>query len=415
MLLRHPPKKYLLELRNAQKNADGSYSWTFTERHLVRPRQVSIGPVSVTTDVFCRNVVVTSDSFQGSTAPWVHRSDEMKQVLCVVHPETQSNPPVETESSGATQSSASGSDQSIIDIGSDLVAWLDMSATNKVYDNTYTSSAVGGPLVYHIMNRSTAHSDLHLSAAYGQGLTLANLGNTVGVTRTGNWESFLDSMPFPYTMLSELYHYHTVLKLTDTTWTYLFDLDTNQTLMWGNPAVLSYLDASGAKIPVTPITMLPNRTYLLSVSRISDEAGGYVFTYRVENLDDSAEAVQEVTTSTGGKAMTANPGAWRFGHASTHFKHIQGSFIYINGNDSTQAENARAWLRTQYGSEATETTNTEQTNANQWYQLYDTRITEIDMNQPSKVQRGVSVRFEDHNGALLDPKDAVIHMQMERN
>ena len=414
MLLSHPPKRYLLELRNATKNEDGSYTWSFTERHLARPKQVRVGPVSVTTDVFCRNVVITSDSFQNSTAPWVHRPDSMKQVLCVVHPETQSNPPVESSESGATQSTAAGSDQSIIDIGSDLVAWLDMGATNKVYDNTYTSSSVGGPLVYHIMNRSTAHSDLHLSAAYGAGLTLANLGNTVAVTRTGSWESFMDSMPFPYSFLSETYHLHTVIKLTDTGWTYLFDLDTNKTLMWGNPAVLSYMDASDNKVSVG-VQMLPNRAYLLSVARVSDGAGGYVFEYRVENLDDSAEAVQNVTTQTAGKDLTANPGAWRFGHASTHFDHIQGSFLYINGTDSTQAENARAWLRNQYGSTATETTNTEQTNTNQWYQLYDQRITKIDMNQPSKVQRSLTVRFEDHNGALLGPKDAVLHMEIDRN
>jgi hypothetical protein len=414
MLLPNPPKRYLLELRNAAANTDGSFTWTFTERHLVRPKQVRIGPVSVTTDIFCRNVVVTSDSFQNSSAPWVHRPDAMKQVLCVVHPETQSNPPVETDSSGATQTSAAGSDQSLVDMGDALIAWLDMGATNKVYDNTYTSSAVGGPLVYHILNRSTAHSDLQLSAAYGSGLSLSNLGNTVAVTRTASWESFLDTMPFPYTLLSETYHVHSLIRLTDQGWTYIWDLDTNKTLMWGNPATLSYYDASDQQVSVG-VTMLPLRTYLLSVARVSDGAGGYVFDYRVEDLDNESEPVQSVTTATGGKDLTANPGAWRFGHASTHFDHLQGSFIFITGTDTTQAENARAWLRNQYGSTATEGTNTEQTNANQWYQLYDTRTTQIEMNQPAEVQRQITVRFEDHNGTLLVPKDAVLHVEIERN
>ena len=46
------------------------------------------------------------------------------------------------------------------------------------------------------MARSSVIILLHLSAAYGAGLTLANLGNTVGVTRTGSWESFLGSMSY---------------------------------------------------------------------------------------------------------------------------------------------------------------------------------------------------------------------------
>ena len=87
--------------------------------------------------------------------------------------------------------------------------------------------------------------------------------------------------------------------------------------------------------------------------------------------------------------------------------------LYINGTTASDQENARAWLRSAFGSEASETT-TEASNANQWYQLYDTRVTTIEINRASKVQREVTITFEDHNGALVDPKDAVIHMEIDR-
>ena len=160
--------------------------------------------------------------------------------------------------------------------------------------------------------------------------------------------------------------------------------------------------------------MIPMKNYLLSVSRVSDGEGGYQFVYRVEDLDDSTAAIQTATTTGAGGSMTANPGTWRFGHASTHFKHYMGPFFYVNGTVASDQENCRAWLRAKFGSSATETTS-ESTNANQWYQLYDTRDTVIEMEQPSKVLRSVTGRFEDHNGAQITPKDAILHMEIDRN
>jgi hypothetical protein len=413
MLLSHPPKRYLLELRNATKNADNTYTWTFTERNLARPKKIRIGPVSVTTDVHCRNVVITSDSFLDSTAPYVNRSDEQKQVMCVVHGECFTTPPVEGAGE-ATQSSASGSDQSIIDIGANLVAWLDY-APSRTFDSSFTSSSVGGLPVMYIYNRATTHSDLILTTAYGTGLSLNNMGSTLSIHRAGSWESTVDSQPFPVSMVSEEFHVHSIVKLLDTAWTYFWDLHMNKTLMWGsNPAVLSYYDETDTQQSVSGITMIPLRNYLLSVARVSDGNGGYQFEYRVENLDDSTEAVQTATTTGAGQSLQANPQTWRFGHASTHFNHHMGPFLFVNGTVASDQENCRAWLRAAFGSSATETTSAS-TNANQWYQLYDTRKTVIEMNQPSKVLRKVTGRFEDHNGAQIEPKDAIIHMEILRN
>jgi hypothetical protein len=411
MLLTRPPKKYLLELRNATKVSDGKYRWDFTDRYFVRPSQVRIGPVSVTTDVHCRNVVMLSDSFEDSSCPYVHRSDAMKQVLAVVHGQVFTTPPVEG-SAGATESSASGSDQSLVDIGTNLVAWLDLHPS-RTFDSNFTGSTVGGALVSYMYNRATTHSDLIMTTAYGSGLSLANMGSTVAITRTGSWESTADSSPFPASMVSEEFHCHTIIKNSDTAWTFLWDLHLNKTLMWGNPAVLSYYDSSDQRQSVPGILMVPLKNYLISCARVSDGLGGYNFTYRIEDLDDSTAAVQTATTSGAGYSLQANPQSWRFGHASTHFKHYMGPFLLCNGTVAADQENCRAWLRNAFGSGASETTS-EESAANLWYQLYDTRVTQIDINQASKVQRSVTISFEDHNGALIDPKDCVLHMEIDR-
>jgi hypothetical protein len=414
MLLSHPPKKYLLELRNAVRLSEGVYQWTFTNRNYVRPRRVRIGPVSVTSENHLRNVVLLSESFRDGSNPYVMRTDELKRVLCVVHGESFTTPPVETVAGQTEQSTQPGTDASIAAI-TNVIAWLDY-APSRTFDSTFTSSTVGGPLVQYIYNRAS-NSELIMTNSYGSGMSLANLGNGLALTRTGNWESSADSQPMAVSDLSEQFSVHSIIRLANTSWTYFWDLYLNKTLMWGNPAVLSYYDASDARQSVSGINMIPNRNYLLSVTRVSDGAGAYNFEYRVEDLDDSTATPQTSTVVGAGLPMQANPQNWRFGHASTHFQHYMGPFFYLKGAVLAEQEDCRAWLRNHIGSSNTESTTSETTVSNSWYQLYDKRMTQIDIEQSSssKVQKSLTVSFEDHNGNLFTPKDAILHMEIDRS
>ena len=415
MLLNYPPTEYLLELRNATKLSTGVYEWAFTERNYVRPKSVRIGPCSVTSDTHLRNVVLLTDSFRESSSPFVLRSDELKRVLCVVHPEKLTKPPVETVPGQAQQSTQPGTDTSMEAL-TNLLAWIDL-APSRTFDNTFTSSTVGGPLVHYMYNRAAANSYLTMVTQYGSGLTLSNLGTSgKAITRTGSWESSADSTPIHYTDLTEEFSAHSIIRLTDTSWTYIWDLYLNKTLMWGNPATLSYINASDQKVAVPGIVMIPNTNYLLSVARVAN-SGAYDFQYRVENLDDSSAAVQTATVAGAGLPMQANPQTWRFGHSSTHFKHYMGPFCFLKNNVQSEQENVRSWLRNHMGSTNTETSESESTATNQWYQLYDTRITTINMepSRASKVQKSLQISFEDHHGNLFDPRDVILHMSIEKN
>ena len=46
------------------------------------------------------------------------------------------------------------------------------------------------------------------------------------------------------------------------------------------------------------------------------------------------------------------------------------------------------------------------------YQLYDPRVTRLNMYQPHDVLRNLQLKFEDQDGALFDPDDIVISLEV---
>ena len=98
--------RYLLELRSATKVDTGVYRWSFSERNLFRPKTVTIGPCSVTSDTDLRNVVLLSNTFRNSDMPHVNRSDELKPVLSVIYPEVRTTHSPDASSGGGGSSNA---------------------------------------------------------------------------------------------------------------------------------------------------------------------------------------------------------------------------------------------------------------------------------------------------------------------
>jgi hypothetical protein len=232
---------------------------------------------------------------------------------------------------------------------------------------------------------------------------------TVSITKNGSWESLLDSTPMTTAMLAEDFELHTTFMVPNNTWSYLFDLYSMRVLWWN--AAVTYYDASGAKIAVPGLTVVPMTDYLLSVKRVKVDPANTNFEWRLENL--ATNAVQTATTGSGLPIPTGNPGTFRMGHASTHFNHYQGPFFICNSDaaDTNRSENMQQWLRNAYnGGESSQATTTESTNT--WYQLYDSKRTTYTM-EPSgfgDVVNSIELEFENHLGTRFDPKDCVIEL-----
>ena len=106
--------QYLLELRDAQKIDTGVYRWSFSQQNLFRADTITVGPTSVTCESDYRNVVVLSNTFRESSLPHVNRSDSLRPVVTVIHPEFRSThaPDSEAGAGGGSGGSAElGSDQ----------------------------------------------------------------------------------------------------------------------------------------------------------------------------------------------------------------------------------------------------------------------------------------------------------------
>ena len=247
-------------------------------------------------------------------------------------------------------------DSDISDIDSDLLAWFDM-APARTLDVAYAEAEEATDPVSYLYNRSPAPATLTYVSQYGNEFQLANVGETVGITRNGSWQSFCDCST-PTGDLDEIFTVHSLFITPPVlgTFSYLFDIFMLKIFTWDGGS-LAYKDLSGSNSTIS-VSLIPGRAYLLSVQRraaTQDYTGngiieGHEFYITVEDL------VTDVVVNDTVQQGNNHPGTeqvWRLGHASTHFTHVQGPFLIHNGNDSDHIANCQTWLRKKYTGEST--------------------------------------------------------------
>jgi hypothetical protein len=345
--------------------------------------------------------------------PFVNRADVLKPVLTVVYPEYRSTHSPDA-STTTTAPAGVGTDEAIeaIDATGDLLCWIDYANTRVLDASFQQSTGAGFTSAWYIYNRSQ-NSMLTWVVGYGSGMTIANFPaagtGTVGMTRTGSWESVLDSTPIAADKVVENFEYHALFMVPNNTWSYIIDLYSMRILWWDQ--ALTYYDANGTKIAVPGITIVPMQDYLLSVKRIKVDQANTNFEWRVENL--TQDTVQTATTGSG-LPLSANPPIWRMGHASGNFNHVSSAFFVCNSDpqDTDRSEQLQSWLRNAYNGGSSTAVAGSSTANNQWYQLYDSKRTTYHI-QPTDfgdMVETIELEFEDHKGNRFDPKDCVIEM-----
>ena len=268
------------------------------------------------------------------------------------------------KSATAAQVQASGTADDILAMGDDLIAFIDFGA-GRVQDQSFTNVTQAGETVYYLRNRGN-NTELMFTNSYGNGGQLANFGTegALALTRQNSWESYLDSWPIAQNDVNSQFCIHTLIKLTSFGFTYIIDTGFIKLLVWNQQ--LAYIDANDQKVPVLNFT--PMVPYLLTVRR--KETGNTAsFEWKLENLTDNS-----ITEATSGSGLTqwpnANGFAWRIGHASTQFSHLQSAFIVHNTLNETWQAESQTYLRNYYDGTTAENSpsNTESTTTDsQWF------------------------------------------------
>ena len=251
---------------------------------------------------------------------------------------------------GAGGGSVSGTDEEIESIGNALLGWIDM-APARTLDTNFAPSESAGDSVTYLYNRFAPATLLFVNQ-YGAEMVLANISETVGVTRSGSWQSMGD-LSTPTGILDELFTVHSLFITPPVmgTFSYLFDLGMLKIFCWTGGS-LAYKDLSGSNATI-PVALVPARPHILSAQRRAatvDYTGngvieGYEFVFTVEDL--VTETIVEHVLQQGPN----HPGTevvWRLGSAATHFSHVQGPFIVHNGTDPVHIASSKQWLRNKY-------------------------------------------------------------------
>jgi hypothetical protein len=260
--------------------------------------------------------------------------------------------------SAAAASNATGSDQEVLALGDDLLAFIDF-APGRTLSSNFQPLDQPGDVVTYLYNRGN-NSELIFSNSYGAGTQLAAIGQHRGVTRSGSWESVLDSWPVDLNDVNTEFTVHSLFKLTSLSFTYLWDVGYQKILIWGQQ--LSFEDANGTKNGV--LSVIPHVDYLLSVTRT--DANNGTLTYRMERLDDNT--VQTATSAAGlSSPPNANGFPWRLGHASTHFSHLQSCWILHNGTDAAHQATCQTWIRNTHAGTTTAATGETTSQDAEWF------------------------------------------------
>ena len=247
----------------------------------------------------------------------------------------------------------SGDDSSIEAIDTDLLWWWDFDPS-RVLDSSFAPVSTNGGQVNYYYNRTPAPQNLLLVTGYGSGLQLANVGadGAKGVTRSGSWESILDSSQ-PNPSVSQEFAFHSLITMPAqmATISYLIDMPGLKVYTQnGAISFRNYADSGSS----TNMSYVPLRTYILSIQRrtgtVDHNGDGVIDAYELswQLTDLVTNSTQTDLTVSSWPFTTGGASSFRIGKASYHLDHVQGGIVAYNGTSSVHWDSSTAWLKAQY-------------------------------------------------------------------
>ena len=277
---------------------------------------------------------------------------------------------VKSGASGAALNS--GNDTDIEAIGTDLLWWWDFDP-NRVLSSAFQPVSTVGDKIQYYYNRSPAPQTVLLVTGYGAGLQLANIGldGAKGATRSGSWESILDSTQ-PNPQFAQEYAYHTLVTMPSAIGTTSYILDVPGLKVYTSAGTINFRNVTDSGT-ATNMSYIPLRSYVLSIQRrigtVDHDGNGlidpYELVWRLEDLASST--VQTDLTIASWNFTSTAPSQLRIGKSNYHFDHVQGAIVAYNGTNSVHWDSAVSWLKAQYAGEVLEAGESTPAADSQWF------------------------------------------------
>ena len=256
-------------------------------------------------------------------------------------------------------SNAAITDADIVNVGQDLVLWVDYSDTNNILDSNYAPvSGTAGDSIKYIYNKNPGDANLLFvsqnSTTASAVCELAGLGQGFGMIRTTSVAAWfvVDSSWQNNPTLNDEWTLHHTFKapnnLNDTGALFHFKYAT----MFYSGGNFTFWDPA---IQNLQLTYIPTRPYLLTLSqKLTGAQNARELHWRLEDL--TTNTVQTEVTSTGLTGNTQHN--WYISHSGSYFYHVSGPILVHQGIDATTVNNCQSWLKSKYAGEVTSSSST---------------------------------------------------------
>jgi hypothetical protein len=405
-------QKVYVQLKPSDYNAsEKTYKISLANQPFNRVRSITIDSISVTSPTDSEYLLVSSKKLQNLSQNKSNTTNnDLGSILYILHPEFRV-----VRNTNSTSSSTTGvSDTLISAIGTDLVLWWDFHSSRVLDVNFQPVSVVGNP-AYYFYNRSPAPNSLLLITQYGNGLSLSNVGQGKGATRTGGWESILDSVG-NNPQLGEEFAYHALITMPNSLSTTSYLLDNHGFKIYtSNAGAISFRNVQDVGT-LTNLSWIPLRTYILSVQRRigtqdhnnDGQIDAHEYSWRLEDMSNNQ--VQTDLTQSGWAMPVTGAVNWRIGRANYHFDHVQGCAGAYVGTSSTYWDNSILWLKAQYSGDQEVTTETQSTSSQ--FQLVSRKEHKIPI-AGYNVLQDIDFSFYDQNG-IVEPSSGLLELTISQ-
>ena len=386
--------QFVLEKSSATRISAGIYKWQLSHQNrITNPKVVSFGPVSITSSADHRNFLIESDDFLKSDRGLVRRGDTLKPVVATVHPHQRFKHEYEQQVSNIAASTVD-----------DIVTyWFDASDLTKFLNESYVQASVGESLDRYFVRQPSSGVTFYTSG--DNKIKLVKYGPTAsqlyGVTRlpAASWSYSIDSSTgnidfndsaadlYMIRLPSNVSGLDVGMKHRKQSWRVY-----NNEIQYQISSANTWIDCG--------FTLIPGEDYLL-IFEEDQAASPPTKNVRLIRLSDATE---QTHTGTARSSDIQSNNSIYISTAQSHMEYTQSSWIHmpLNAANVTTVVN---YLKAQYSTPASESVTT--------YQLYDPRVTTIQMDPSAEPIRDLTLEFLDQNRTLFDPEDLLIDIKIE--
>ena len=246
---------------------------------------------------------------------------------------------------GASVGGGSADDQTMIDLGTDLVFWID--PDYSPLSSTSTLVTTDGDAVSYLRNRNPGSAEILLVANGAAQFVLTSFGETKAVVGgpQSAWASMADSNGVAVDVTCSM---HFLFRAPPSSGAQVIINAPKDmfTVRWFSN-VLQFLDNTGSWVNITATNFMPNSEWYVEILH-TDNNGDQIgeFAWKFVDLSDPETVITESTVgSVTSKSATAD---WLLSGANDHYTTATSCIAVLNTGGPTKRETIKTWMLAKY-------------------------------------------------------------------